>query len=89
MSATATAATAVLTVAAAAATNNGTGEGGRRWEDQTRGQRDLYTQFIISSALGLGAFLTFCVRPTGDSRVPDPARRCCDEVSGSIQLDNR
>lgn len=64
MSATATAATAVLTVAAAAATNNGTGEGGRRWEDQTRGQRDLYTQFIISSALGLGAFLTFCmIRP--------------------------
>lgn len=34
--------------------------GGKRWEDQL--QVDLYTQFIISSALGLSAFLTFCVR---------------------------
>ncbi|KAJ5115315.1 hypothetical protein NUU61_001074 [Penicillium alfredii] len=33
----------------------------KRWDDQTREQRDLYTQFVISSALGLGAFLTFCV----------------------------
>lgn len=29
--------------------------------DLTRGQRDLYTQFVISSALGLGAFFSFCV----------------------------
>jgi hypothetical protein len=33
----------------------------RRWEDQLKEQRDLYTQFVISSALGLSAFLTFCV----------------------------
>lgn len=33
---------------------------GRRWRDQTN-TRDLYTQFVISSALGLGAFLSFCV----------------------------
>lgn len=67
---TATAATAVLSVATAVAANNGTGDGGheRRWEDQTRGQRDLYTQFVISCALGLGAFLTFCVRPSGPTR---------------------
>ena len=33
----------------------------RRWEDQTKEQRDLYTQFVISFALGMGAFLSFCV----------------------------
>ncbi|KAJ5132997.1 hypothetical protein N7448_007155 [Penicillium atrosanguineum] len=33
----------------------------RRWEDQTKQQRDLYTQIAVSSALGLGAFLSFCV----------------------------
>ena len=33
----------------------------RRWGDQTSEQRDLYTQFVISIALGLGAFLAFCV----------------------------
>ena len=32
------------------------------WEDQTRDQRDLVTQSIISIALGLIAFFTFCVR---------------------------
>ncbi|KAE8356641.1 glycogen debranching enzyme [Aspergillus coremiiformis] len=31
------------------------------WGDQTRGQRDLYTQLVISCALGLCAFLSFCV----------------------------
>lgn len=31
------------------------------WEGQTRDQRDLVTQSIISIALGLIAFLTFCV----------------------------
>ncbi|KAJ5093097.1 hypothetical protein N7456_008958 [Penicillium angulare] len=37
-------------------------DGGARrgWGDQIDG-RDLYTQFIISFALGLGAFLSFCV----------------------------
>lgn len=34
----------------------------RRWEDQTKEHRDLYTQIVVSSALGLGAFLSFCVR---------------------------
>ncbi|OJJ39872.1 hypothetical protein ASPWEDRAFT_105675 [Aspergillus wentii DTO 134E9] len=29
--------------------------------DPRKGQRDLYTQFVISFALGLGAFLSFCV----------------------------
>jgi hypothetical protein len=57
MSLTASTATAVLT--ALADTPDGGGE--RRWEDQLKEQRDLYTQFVISSALGLGAFLTFCV----------------------------
>ncbi|KAJ6116029.1 hypothetical protein N7523_006446 [Penicillium sp. IBT 18751x] len=33
----------------------------RRWEDQTKQQRDLFTQIAVSSALGLGAFLSFCV----------------------------
>lgn len=35
-------------------------DGGRRWGDQTK-SRDLYTQFVISFALGLGAFISFCV----------------------------
>lgn len=41
----------------------GTLEGGDeyKWDDQTRDQRDLVTQSIISIALGLIAFLTFCV----------------------------
>lgn len=35
---------------------------GERWlTDPRREQRDLYTQFVISLALGLGAFMTFCV----------------------------
>ncbi|KAL4802788.1 hypothetical protein BDV18DRAFT_146578 [Aspergillus unguis] len=35
---------------------------GRRWEDQIKG--DLYTQLVISLALGISAFLTFCfLRP--------------------------
>lgn len=57
---TASVATASLAVASAVGTD---GPGGHepKWGDQTRGQRDLYTQFIISSALGLGAFLSFCV----------------------------
>lgn len=34
---------------------------GYKWDDQTRDQRDLVTQSIISIAFGLIAFLTFCV----------------------------
>ena len=40
----------------------------RRWGDQTSEQRDLYTQFVISIALGLGAFLAFCVCISGQYR---------------------
>ncbi|KAJ6008842.1 hypothetical protein N7499_001112 [Penicillium canescens] len=57
MSLTASTATAVLTALA----DKPDGGGERRWEDQLKEQRDLYTQFVISSALGLGAFLTFCI----------------------------
>ncbi|KAJ6028234.1 hypothetical protein N7540_003810 [Penicillium herquei] len=32
-----------------------------RWADQTTKLRDSFTQFVISFALGLGAFLSFCV----------------------------
>jgi hypothetical protein len=56
MSFTASAATAVLTAFA-----DKPDGGERRWEDQLKEQRDLYTQFVISSALGLSAFMTFCV----------------------------
>lgn len=31
------------------------------WQNQTRGQRDLVTQLVISCVLGLGAFFAFCV----------------------------
>ncbi|EPS29278.1 hypothetical protein PDE_04227 [Penicillium oxalicum 114-2] len=41
--------------------NSDDGDHPRRWGDQTKESRDLYTQFVISSALGLGAFLSFCV----------------------------
>lgn len=57
MSLSASAASAVLTVLA----DKTDGGSERRWEDQLKEQRDLYTQFVISSALGLSAFLTFCV----------------------------
>lgn len=57
MSLTASAASAVLTLLADKPDDGSK----RRWEDQLKEQRDLYTQFVISSALGLSAFLTFCV----------------------------
>ncbi|KAF5866169.1 hypothetical protein ETB97_000703 [Aspergillus alliaceus] len=57
-----------LTVAAAAAmltasveSDNPGGGHEPTWGDPTRGQRDLYTQLVISLALGLVAFLSFCV----------------------------
>ncbi|KAK2879424.1 hypothetical protein FQN49_000884 [Arthroderma sp. PD_2] len=34
---------------------------GPRYQDQARGQRDLVTQIVISVALGLSAFITFCI----------------------------
>lgn len=33
------------------------------WPGQTRGQRDLVTQLVISLVLGLSAFFSFCVCP--------------------------
>lgn len=33
-----------------------------KYQDQARGQRDLFTQIAVSIALGLSAFMTFCVR---------------------------
>lgn len=52
--------TAVLSAATSVA-DPGDGGHERKWADQTRKQRDLYTQFVISSALGLVAFFSFCV----------------------------
>lgn len=60
MSMTEAAAAAIIT---AAVINDKPGGGHEpTWGDQTRGQRDLYTQLIISLTLGLSAFLSFCVR---------------------------
>jgi hypothetical protein len=62
-SAVAAMATAV-TVASHHGTNNGTDDDGpgRKWDDQLKG--DLYTQLVISLALGITAFLSFCfLRP--------------------------
>ncbi|KAL4763497.1 putative glycogen debranching enzyme Gdb1 [Aspergillus foveolatus] len=53
-----------LTVANHHGTNNGTDDDGpgRKWDDQLKG--DLYTQLVISLALGITAFLSFCfLRP--------------------------
>jgi hypothetical protein len=60
MSLTASAASAALTLLA-----DGPDDGSKRpWRpnDPVKEQRDLYTQFVISTALGLSAFLAFCVR---------------------------
>ncbi|KAJ5541614.1 hypothetical protein N7494_006690 [Penicillium frequentans] len=57
MSLTASAAATVWTVLADDPDNGGE----PRWEDQTKHHRDLYTQLVISFALGLGAFMSFCV----------------------------
>lgn len=59
MSLTESAVTALGTVAAATAVE--TGDHGRRWTDQTKNQRDTYTQLVISLVLGLSAFMSFCV----------------------------
>lgn len=63
----ATTASALLhaaTSTAIAVTANGGDDGDRerRWADQAKDQRDLITQLVISLALGLGAFFSFCVR---------------------------
>ncbi|OAX84916.1 hypothetical protein ACJ72_00702 [Emergomyces africanus] len=66
LSATATAtSSSILSLATG---KNDTGDGGRdddhKFQDQTRGQRDLLTQIIVSSAFGFLAFMGFCfLRP--------------------------
>lgn len=47
-----------------------------KWDDQTRDQRDLVTQSIISIAFGLIAFLTFCVRIRTGSFVTSLTKLC-------------
>ena len=72
LSAAATASTSALHALATGGngTGDGDGDGGGggdpgldppQYQDRTKGQRDLYTQIVISSLLGLSAFLTFCV----------------------------
>lgn len=61
------AATAVRAVASSTVTNQ-PGSVHEPWRDQMRGQRDLYTQLVISCVLGLGAFLSFCVCSFGRGR---------------------
>ncbi|KAL4916086.1 hypothetical protein BDW62DRAFT_187170 [Aspergillus aurantiobrunneus] len=55
MSLTESAVAAMVTVTVA---NNGTGDGG---PGPKRGERDLYTQLVISLALGITTFLSFCL----------------------------
>lgn len=57
-----TAASAAVSVATALLTNDDE-DGGheRKWTDQARDQRDLYTQLVISCALGLCALFSFCL----------------------------
>lgn len=88
MSLTASAATAVWTVLA----DDPDDGRERRWEDQTKEQRDLYTQFVISCALGLGAFLSFCVclwfhdSSCGLITNPIVMNRSCDQNGQSFTL---
>ncbi|KAJ5902921.1 hypothetical protein N7495_003449 [Penicillium taxi] len=53
--------TSAITAAWTALAETSDPDSERKWGDQTKAQRDLYTQFVISFAIGLGAFLTFCV----------------------------
>ncbi|PGH10623.1 hypothetical protein AJ79_05337 [Helicocarpus griseus UAMH5409] len=41
--------------------DGGGGGGEHRYQDQTKGQRDLLTQIVISCAVGMGAFMGFCI----------------------------
>lgn len=42
-------------------TDHDDNDGNNQWQDQVSGQKDLYTQVVIASALGLAAFMGFCV----------------------------
>lgn len=68
MSLTQSAATAVLTAATMMMDEpDDPGKPHEPWSEQTNRQRDLYTQLVISSFLGLSAFFAFCV---GSNLVP-------------------
>ncbi|KKZ65064.1 hypothetical protein EMCG_01304 [[Emmonsia] crescens] len=63
LSATATATTS--SILSLATGKNDTGDGGgdddHKYQDQTKGQRDLLTQVIVSSTFGFLAFMGFCI----------------------------
>ncbi|EAU35327.1 conserved hypothetical protein [Aspergillus terreus NIH2624] len=62
MSLTQSAATAVLTAATMMMDEpDDPGKPHEPWSEQTNRQRDLYTQLVISSFLGLSAFFAFCI----------------------------
>lgn len=54
-----------------------------KYQDQARGQRDLYTQIVISITLGFSAFMTFCVRllvsphPREEDEEDEGINSCC------------
>lgn len=61
-----TATTTVSSALSLATGKNSSGDGGgdgeHRFQDQTKGQRDLLTQVIVSCTVGFLAFMGFCVR---------------------------
>jgi hypothetical protein len=62
MSLTQSAATAVLTAATMMMDEpDDPGKPHEPWSEQTNRQRDMYTQLVISSFLGLSAFFAFCI----------------------------
>jgi hypothetical protein len=69
LSAAATASTSAFQALVSGGGHDGDGDGDGddrsppKYQDQAGGQRDLYTQIVISSIFGLSAFLTFCVSP--------------------------
>jgi Sec7-like guanine-nucleotide exchange factor len=54
-------ATTAVRIAASSTATNQPGGVHEPWQDQLKNQWDLYTQLVISSVLGLGAFLSFCM----------------------------
>ncbi|KAK1143431.1 hypothetical protein N8T08_006759 [Aspergillus melleus] len=85
MSLSESAATAVLSVAAVASDTPGGGHQ-PRWADQTKGQRDLYTQLVISVAVGLSAFMAFCVLRPKWTELYAARRRQCGAASHLPEL---
>ncbi|OAT07343.1 DUF221 domain-containing protein [Blastomyces gilchristii SLH14081] len=64
----ATASATASSILAVATGKNDTGDGGgdgeHKYQDQTKGQRDLLTQVIVSSTVGFLAFMGFCILRT-------------------------